>query len=448
MQVSKYTFFIEKHNTCCLYNTFSNSLIAVDKMLFERLKELSAKKQFKEEELNEDAEDIDILKKGKFITDNDMDDFLLLKSSLNAQRNYNKALSLTIAPTMDCNFNCFYCFEEHHSEYMTSEEIQAIVHFIEQKKDIVGLAITWFGGEPLMAFDRIKEFYQQLKSPTENVSTKIVTNGYYMTPDVVDFFKEKKFHSVQLTVDGLGDDYNKVKYSVSDSNCWDTVLKNIDYLVTQTDIPTVIRVNMQKNDTAEYLKILTFFKNKYPNQKHLHVAPAFVLGNRVLEQKTEYSNNLVEQKGKIVFDLELSKILSENNMEGLRFRYPDNKFYECGSARNENRFAIAPGGKLYKCWEIMGNKEDCYGILEADATIKVTNFTVLNRYLHAADPLSDPTCKKCKFLPICAGGCPYWRIRNEYENAKIEICTDFKIGFNEYLGKRIEAYIEQKNNQQ
>ena len=92
----------------------------------------------------------------------------------------------------------------------------------------------------------------------------------------------------------------------------------------------------------------------------------------------------------------------------------------------------------------MGNQEYCYGILEADGNVKVTNFTVLNRFLNAADPLSDPKCQKCKFFPICAGGCPYVRLRNLYENTKTDMCTHFKTGFDDYLGKRIEQYIKQK----
>jgi hypothetical protein len=55
-------------------------LIAVDKTLFDQLKELSHKKQLKESELKESEENIMLLKQGKFITDNDMDDFLQLKS--------------------------------------------------------------------------------------------------------------------------------------------------------------------------------------------------------------------------------------------------------------------------------------------------------------------------------------------------------------------------------
>ena len=446
MKVSKYTFFIEKQGIYCLYNTFSNSLISVDKILFDCLKNFSGKKQFKEEELNEDADNIALLKKGKFITDNDMDDFLQIKYMLNAQRNDINYLGLTIAPTMDCNYNCFYCFEEHHPDYMTSEEIQAIIRHIEQKKDIKGLSVTWFGGEPLMALDRIKEFYQDLKSPTEHVSSQIITNGYYMTPDVVEFFKENKFNSVQISIDGIGDDYNKVKYSKTNSNCWDTVLKNMDYLLTQSKIQTNIRVNIQKDDTAECMKILQFFRTRYPNHKHLYIVPVFIMENQLLEQKTEYINQLIGKKEKIEFDLELSKIMLDNNMGDLGQNYPPNAVYECGSARNVLRLSIGPGGKLYKCWEIMGNEEHCYGVLEADGSIKVTNFTVLNRYLHAADPLLDPKCQKCKFLPICAGGCPYKRIRNLYEKTNIEICTDFKTGFDDYLGKRIEQYIKQKKN--
>ncbi len=442
MKVSKYTFFIEKHGKSCLYNTFSNSLISIDKVLFERLKEFSNNQQFEESELDESEENIELLKRGKFVTDNDMDDFLQLKSIFSFYRNNDKIMGLTIAPTMDCNFNCFYCFEEHHQEYMTSEEIQAIINYIESKKDIQALYITWFGGEPLMAVDKIKEFYQKFRSFIKNVTSSIITNGYYMSLDVVDMFKENNFNRIQISIDGMGNDYNMVKYSKSDQNCWDTIVKNLDYLLTTTNINTNIRVNLQDNNPEKYLNILSFFKNRYPGHKHLYVAPAFLTTNRIIEKQST-NDYILKQSDRVKFDSNVSKTLLENNLEGGGFLYPSNALSEC-STRNANTMGIGPGGLLYNCWENIGNKEQCFGVLDKDGNVKVTDHKLLNRYLHGEDPLADRVCQKCQFLPICMGGCPHWRIRNFYEGAKIDICTYFKSGLSDYLEKRIELFMKRK----
>ena len=446
MKISKYTFFVEKHGVYCIYNTISNSFLSIEKSLYDQLKQLVGNKQFEESELNEDEENILLLKKGKFITDNDMDDFLQLKAVLNSIRRYNKSLWLTIAPTLDCNYSCYYCFEDHYQEYMTSEEIDAINHLINDKKDIDFLNITWFGGEPLMAVDKIVEFYQKFDSPIKNIHTSIITNGYYMTSEVVDMFEKNKFNKVQISIDGIENDYNVIKYSKLDKNCWDTIIENIDYLVTKEQISIVIRVNLQNNDSDNFVEILSYFKNRYPNSKNLFIAPAFLTANRVSEQKNG-NDFLAEKKDKIEFELNMTKKALENE-SGYRFPfdYPSNSFHEC-AARNENSFGIGPGGLLYKCWENIGNKEETFGILTNEGKIEITNAILHNRYLYGEDPLSDSECQKCKYFPICVGNCPNWRLRNYYEDAKIDICTNFKLGLSDYLEKRIELYINQKNSQ-
>lgn len=50
-----------------------------------------------------------------------------------------------------------------------------------------------------------------------------------------------------------------------------------------------------------------------------------------------------------------------------------------------------------------------------------------------ADPLEDPTCNKCKYLPICAGGCPIQRIQNKFENGNNNTCIYYKGYISEFL---------------
>jgi uncharacterized protein len=136
--------------------------------------------------------------------------------------------------------------------------------------------------------------------------------------------------------------------------------------------------------------------------------------------------------------------ISETEMgKSLGLLYPDNRVIEC-AVRNENFFVIEPEGKLSKCWENVGDKNECYGFLDSKGNLNITNITIYNRYLYGEDPLADPVCQKCKFLPICIGGCPYYRIRKAYENTKINICTEFKESLFDYLEKRVLQYIQTK----
>ena len=105
--------------------------------------------------------------------------------------------------------------------------------------------------------------------------------------------------------------------------------------------------------------------------------------------------------------------------------YPSNLFYEC-AIRNYNTYGIDPDGFLYKCWEIIGDKKYAVAKLTEQGGIQILNNTMLNRCLYASDPLDDIICKKCSYLPLCNGGCPFHRIKNEFEECSIENCTNYK----------------------
>lgn len=92
-----------------------------------------------------------------------------------------------------------------------------------------------------------------------------------------------------------------------------------------------------------------------------------------------------------------------------------------------------PEGYAYKCWEVIGNKKYAIGKLDNKGRIKDVNENILNRHLYAADPLEDPTCSACRYLPICNGGCPIQRIENVFEGKKNNCCTFYKGRMEEFL---------------
>lgn len=77
----------------------------------------------------------------------------------------NKVLTLVVAPTMNCNLGCKYCFEGSHKKpgVMTEKTEDKIVDFVKSQKP-QALSITWFGGEPLLAFNRILSLAKKLKA--------------------------------------------------------------------------------------------------------------------------------------------------------------------------------------------------------------------------------------------------------------------------------------------
>ena len=96
-----------------------------------------------------------------------------------------------------------------------------------------------------------------------------------------------------------------------------------------------------------------------------------------------------------------------------RYPIPRNNF--CG-ADCLNSFVVGPTGALYKCWNDIGHPNRVVGSL-TDSSIKAYR-DIMYQYL-LFDPTQDSKCRKCKFLPICMGGCPYFRQKQSPDNCYV-----------------------------
>jgi uncharacterized protein len=136
MKISKYTFLFSSGEEYYVYNTLSNALIGIDKDSYDILIQIQLEKS-KIKESDIDKELYDVLEEKRFTAENDKDEFLVYKSMIDAQRNSLNHMHLTIAPTMDCNFSCHYCFEKKEKTYITSEIIDSLLEYLKQQKKLI-----------------------------------------------------------------------------------------------------------------------------------------------------------------------------------------------------------------------------------------------------------------------------------------------------------------------
>lgn len=430
MKVSNYTFLFDNDGRFYAYNVLTNSLLEFDSDLYEKLDD--AYKNKKDVALDgEDEEVVNDLKINRIITDNQDDEFLIYKSIILRQRAERNSMHLTLAPTMNCCFRCHYCFEQTKEPgYMSSEVMDAIVKHVANHKELTSLRLTWFGGEPLMAIDLMEEFYEKLAPNLGGIkfSSNIITTGYHLNKHVIDVLKKIKVTSMQITLDGNKETHNKVKFLDECDDCFSKVLENIELTVKEyPEMHIVVRVNLTMDNAAEYADLHRYFLNKFKNNKQVAIAPAFVL-DRNNGCSSSVATNLFQAKEYAKYILDLA----HNGIDSPHVRYPGRYFSEC-AIRNDIAISFDPKGRAYKCWEVIGNEKYAIGKVNSDGNIDNVNVKVLNRQLYGADTLEDPACIKCRYLPLCNGGCPIQRIQNKFENGKNICCTYYKNHIKEFM---------------
>lgn len=139
---------------------------------------------------------------------------------------YNtKRFSLTISPTMSCNFKCIYCFEKGHTGkgVMDDFTIDNLIVFLQARLNgVETLHISWFGGEPLLAMPVIEKLSQKMISfciaKKIEYSASIITNGYLYKPKIAERLKELKVKKVQITLDGPEETHDNRRPFVDENN--------------------------------------------------------------------------------------------------------------------------------------------------------------------------------------------------------------------------------------
>lgn len=145
-----------------------------------------------------------------------------------------KIRNLTITLTEDCNLKCRYCYENKQSRRKNRINVgltkKILTDFLEEDNEIEIVSISFFGGEPFLAFKEMKQIFEWIKSGSwkKKIFLSIGTNGTILTEDIKDWLTENKDSiSVGVSLDGC-----KIAHDLSRDNSYDTVNKNLPFFMS------------------------------------------------------------------------------------------------------------------------------------------------------------------------------------------------------------------------
>jgi len=403
---------------------------------YEQICMLLSDKYSKEQIKESYSEIVELVEDNLLFSDDLYEDIMPL---INSRNSVVKALCLHIAH--DCNLKCKYCFaqegEYHGKRSLMSFEVgkKAIDMLIDLSKKRKNLEVDFFGGEPLMNFEVVKQIVNYARSIEEENNKKfrftITTNGILLNDDIQDFIN-KNMHNVVLSIDGRKEINDKMRVYSKGKGSYDTIVPKFKKLAEsrgQTDYyvrGTFTANNIDFSNDVIHLADLGF--------KQISVEPVVALDSEDYALKEEHLPALFEEYEKLALEM----IKREKNGNGFNFFHfmIDLKGGPCvikrlvGCGSGVEYLAVTPEGDLYPCHQFVGMEEFKMGTVDTGIERRaiVKDFENCNVY-------TKPKCKKCWAKFYCSGGC----IANSY-NANGDLITPYEIGC-ELQRKRIECAV-------
>lgn len=372
-----------------IFNTLHQGVLELDEIYSNEFKKYIETNICKDDLYN-------ALKEGNFIVDDSVDEIKSYKLDTTLGRFDSSVLSLTIAPTLECNFACTYCFEKgKRYNTMNTETISELVNFVEKQMDrFSGLAVTWYGGEPLMCIDIIDELTNKFKKicgDTKFYEASIVTNGYNLNNEVSRKLKDLSIEWAQVTLDGIKDIHDKRRFTIDKKGTFDKIVENLKE--SCENIPIAIRINIDKENMNQSEKILDIIElNGLKNKVNFYVAAVDDINESCTN--TLCLNNIEFSE----FEIDFYTKAMARGMYNASLPTPISGI--CGAV-SLNSYVIDPLGDLYKCWNTIGYKDEIIGTVSTG----ITNKHLFTKWM-AYEQIEDE-CETCSVAPLCSGGCPY-----------------------------------------
>ena len=353
-----------------------------------------------------------------------------------------KALCLHIAH--DCNLACRYCFAEegeyHGRRALMSYETgkQALDFLIANSGSRRNLEVDFFGGEPLMNWDVVKQLVaygrEQEKLHNKKFRFTLTTNGVLLNDEVMEFCN-KEMGNVVLSVDGRKEVHDYMRPFRKGAGSYDLIMPKFEKFAESRNQDkyyvrgTFTHHNLDFSQDVLHLADLGF--------KQISVEPVVAADTEEYAIREEDIPQILEQ-----YDI-LAKEMIKREKEGKGFTFFHfmidltggpcvyKRLSGCGSGTEY--LAVTPWGDFYPCHQFVGNEKFLLG--NVDEGIKNTE---IRDEFKCGNVYAKEKCRKCFARFYCSGGC----MANSY-NFHGTIHDTYEIGC-EMQRKRVECAIMMK----
>jgi len=366
---------------------------------------------------------VEILTEDGYLVGKETDELAYIQGLVEARQKLTAEYYFSILLSLACNFDCFYCFEDHTGKILDAAVAQRLIAMMERIAPTAKkIAIDWYGGEPLLSFPRLQQlndrFMALCAANGTHYEISITTNGYLLTQEVIDYLKGVPITHLQITLDGPPDTHDQSRPLKNGGPTFAMILDHIENAV-RNGLGIFIRVNITRHNIDRIYELYRILAARgLKNKVRLLLKPVVSSPVRPCEDDclmgVDLSSRMVPiyvqaaKDGWIVFP-------HVNSMQCMGFCVAD----------FPSQFIIDPSGAVYKCGECFSEAETV-GSLADDGEI-VLNQEAYQPWVKKT-PLDYPECRACQILPICMGGCNMKRWWH-----KTDCCEELKHNLPDFL---------------
>ena len=320
-----------------------------------------------------------------------------------------KALCLHIAHT--CNLNCSYCFASqgkyHGERAVMSYEVgkQALDFLMEHSGTRRNLEVDFFGGEPLMNFQVVKDLVAYARSVEKekgkNFRFTLTTNGVLVDDDVIEW-ANRECSNVVLSLDGRKEIHDRFRVDYAGNGSWERIVPKFQKFVEARGGKDYYMRGTFTHANPDFLKDIQQMLDL--GFTELSMEPVVCAAGDPSELTEEDLPIVMEQYEK------LAEMMLEHDKQGKPFTFYHymidltggpciyKRISGCGSGTEY--MAVTPWGDLYPCHQFVGEERFKLGNIWDG----VTNTEIQGEFA-ACNVYAHPECRDCWARLYCSGGC-------------------------------------------
>lgn len=283
----------------------------------------------------------------------------------------SRILELILLPTEKCNFRCTYCYEDFAIGKMPRWVRDAVKRLIQKRSESVELlSLSWFGGEPMAAFDVIDEIAgfatETARQPGSrmHVSGGLTTNGSLLTIDKLDRLAELNQRSFQITLDGDREEHNRTRVRANGKGTFDEIWNNLLNIRDHSEVfEVMLRLHVARDNVDSLSRLLGKINSEFGQSAKFSI-------------HFHRLSDLGGAGGASVFPLgweEYKQILARLQGDAVIRSGSEASLVDEGAicyAAKPNSLLIRADGRIGKCTVALNDPRNDVGVLQPDGSIQ------------------------------------------------------------------------------